>query len=197
MEDVVQAAVAEVEDYARVRVTGSSPDAVDGAVAADVVHLLAELIENAAAFSPPTAEVTITFATVSQGLAIEVVDRGAGLHPLERAELNRRLSCGTEFDLADTERLGLFVVARLARRHEIGVELEPSPYGGTTAAVLIPGALVAASGSEARAAGAAKPAKPPAQEGQRLGRPNRPAPGARPSEPLNGVLAASIEPAEN
>ncbi|WP_433136874.1 hypothetical protein ACQPZ8_32730 [Actinomadura nitritigenes] len=104
---------------------------------------------------------TITFSSVSKGPAIEVIDRGLGLHPMERAELNRRLTGTAEFDLADTERLGLFVVARLAGRHEIKVELQPSPYGGTTAAVLIPGTLVTAGGSEARAAALEKPAKPP------------------------------------
>ncbi|WP_433236587.1 hypothetical protein [Actinomadura nitritigenes] len=108
---------------------------------------------------------TITFSTVSKGPAIEVIDRGLGLHPLERAEPNRRLTGTTEFDLADTERLGLFVVARLAGWHEIKVELQPSPYGGTTAAVLIPGTGVTAGGSEARAAAPEKPAKPPHRRG--------------------------------
>ena len=80
--------------------------------------------------------------TVANGLAVEVVDRGIGLSREERDELNRRLASAVEFDLADTERLGLFVVARLAARHGIEVSLQPSVYGGTTAVVLIPHTLV-------------------------------------------------------
>ncbi|QXJ20243.1 sensor histidine kinase [Actinomadura graeca] len=141
-EDVVRAAIAEVEDYRRIEVTGASSAAVTGNVVADVIHLLAELIENAAAFSPPSTEVTVKVETVANGLAVEVVDRGVGLHPEELAELNRRLASDVEFDLVDTERLGLFVVARLAARHRIRVQLQPSAYGGTTAIVLVPHALV-------------------------------------------------------
>ncbi|MFB4295255.1 nitrate- and nitrite sensing domain-containing protein [Actinomadura sp. NTSP31] len=141
-EDVIRAAIAEVEDYTRVEMTGASSAAVTGAVVADVIHLLAELIENAASFSPPTTEVTVKIETVANGLAVEVIDRGVGLAPDERGELNRRLAGGGEFDLVDTERLGLFVVARLADRHGIGVSLQASPYGGTTAIVLVPHALV-------------------------------------------------------
>ncbi|WP_165975392.1 sensor histidine kinase [Actinomadura rubrisoli] len=141
-EDVIRAAIAEVEDYRRIEVTGSSSAAVTGAVVADVIHLLAELIENAASFSPPTTEVTVKVETVANGLAVEVVDRGVGLHPDELAELNRRLAADLEFDLVDTERLGLFVVARLAARHGVKVSLQPSAYGGTTAIVLVPHTLV-------------------------------------------------------
>ncbi|WP_242889709.1 sensor histidine kinase [Actinomadura litoris] len=141
-EDVIRAAIAEVEDYRRVEVTGASSAAVTGAVVADVIHLLAELIENAASFSPPATEVTVKVETVANGLAVEIVDRGVGLHPEEMDELNRRLSTDLEFDLVDTERLGLFVVARLAARHGVKVALQPSPYGGTTAIVLVPHSLV-------------------------------------------------------
>ncbi|MEU9025438.1 nitrate- and nitrite sensing domain-containing protein [Actinomadura sp. NPDC048394] len=145
-EDVVRAAIAEVEDYTRVEVTGASSSAITGAVVADVIHLLAELIENAAAFSPPTTEVTVKVETVGQGLVVEVVDRGVGLALDELDELNRRLAEAVEFDLVDTERLGLFVVARLATRHGIKVSLQASAYGGTTAVVLIPHALVTQDG---------------------------------------------------
>ncbi|WP_412518269.1 nitrate- and nitrite sensing domain-containing protein [Actinomadura madurae] len=181
-EDVVRAAIAEVEDYTRVEVTGASSTAVTGDVVADVIHLLAELIENAAAFSPPATEVTVKVETVANGLAVEVVDRGVGLEPDELEELNRRLASAVEFDLADTERLGLFVVARLAARHRIQVSLQPSAYGGTTAIVLIPHALVVLDDEwhMARGLGPARPrpvgpaasaAAPPA----RLDRPVRPA----------------------
>ncbi|XRQ14169.1 nitrate- and nitrite sensing domain-containing protein [Actinomadura welshii] len=173
-EDVVRAAIAEVEDYTRVEVTGASSAAVTGGVVADVIHLLAELIENAAAFSPPTTEVTVKVENVANGLAVEVVDRGIGLAPEEMDELNRRLGSSVEFDLADTERLGLFVVARLAARHGIRVSLQPSVYGGTTAIVLVPHALVVLD-DEWRLGEAAVDPRPQPAGALRLGRPARPA----------------------
>ncbi|WP_106402575.1 sensor histidine kinase [Actinocorallia populi] len=151
-EDLIRASIAEVEDYTRVEVeTTPSADAssVDGDVVTDVIHLLAELIENAASFSPPTTEVTVKADLVANGLVIEVIDRGLGLDAEQLAELNQRLAEPVEFDLADTDRLGLFVVARLAALHEIRVRLQASAYGGTTAIVLVPRSLVA-NGDQAR-----------------------------------------------
>ncbi|MEV5829709.1 nitrate- and nitrite sensing domain-containing protein [Spirillospora sp. NPDC052242] len=211
-EDVARAAIAEVEDYTRVDVVGSSPAALSGDVVADVIHLLAELIENATTFSPPGTEVTVKIESVAAGLAVEIVDRGVGIHPLQRTALNERLAQPVDFDLADTDRLGLFVVARLAARHGVKVSLEPSPYGGTTAIVLIPGKLTSAVAEEGAAtatvavggehgppatAGAA-PAKgvtPP----QRLGRPYRsggPAQAAEASNPVpsQAAVARTVEP---
>ena len=143
IEQVLRAAVAEVEDYARVDVMALSEDRVLGAVVADVVHLLAELIENATAFSPPNTEVLVRADKVGNGLAVEVVDRGIGLDADDLAEINRRLADPPEFDLADSDRLGLFVVGRLAARHDIKVVLQPSAYGGVTAVVLLPTSLLA------------------------------------------------------
>ncbi|MFC5752206.1 nitrate- and nitrite sensing domain-containing protein [Actinomadura rugatobispora] len=188
-EDLVRAAIAEVEDYTRVEVAGSSSSAVTGRVVADIIHLLAELIENAAAYSPPTTEVTVKVETVANGLAIEVVDRGVGLHPDERAELNRRLADAAEFDLADADRLGLFVVARLAARHGVQVTLQPSAYGGTTAIVLVPYALVTHDEQRRPLNGAgpeavARPAEAVPVPAHRLDPPIRPAlPGAPVHEP--------------
>ncbi|MFA1541759.1 sensor histidine kinase [Actinomadura monticuli] len=194
-EDVVRAAIAEVEDYTRIEVTGASSAAVTGDVVADVIHLLAELIENATAYSPPTTEVTVKVETVANGLAVEVVDRGIGLHPDELDELNRRLASAVEFDLVDTERLGLFVVARLAARHDIKVSLQPSAYGGTTAIVLVPHALVRLDEHWQQAIGDPAVTQPglSGADAPRLGRPIRPAlpgpagpprqPGAPPAEP--------------
>ncbi|WP_157431056.1 sensor histidine kinase [Actinomadura macra] len=182
-EDVVRAAIAEVEDYRRIEVTGASSAAVTGNVVADVIHLLAELIENAASFSPPTTEVTVKVETVANGLAVEVVDRGVGLHPEEMAELNRRLAADVEFDLVDTERLGLFVVARLAARHGIRVSLQASAYGGTTAIVLVPHALVVLDEDWAPALGTSEIRMPePAVTATAL-RPGRAAPPALPALP--------------
>ena len=175
-EDVVRAAIAEVEDYRRIETIGASSAAVTGDVVADVVHLLAELIENATAYSPPATDVTVKIETVANGLAVEVVDRGIGLQPDELHELNQRLASAVEFDLVDTERLGLFVVARLASRHGIKVTLHPSPYGGTTAVVLVPQSLVVLEEQwQAYGEGTVQAVTPGTPGAARLGRPIRPA----------------------
>ncbi|MFD5918869.1 nitrate- and nitrite sensing domain-containing protein [Kitasatospora sp. NPDC058201] len=143
MVDVVRAAVGEVEDYARVIVRPFPGTGLLGSAVADVTHLVAELVENAAVFSPPSTQVTVQGEVVAHGFALEIDDRGLGLSDSALAEINERLAVEQEFDLADTDRLGLFVVSRLARRHGIRVHLRPSPYGGTTAVVLIPRELLA------------------------------------------------------
>ncbi|WP_395293484.1 nitrate- and nitrite sensing domain-containing protein [Kitasatospora hibisci] len=143
MVDVVRAAVGEVEDYARVIVRPFPGTGLLGSAVADVTHLVAELVENAAVFSPPSTQVTVQGEVVAHGFALEIDDRGLGLGEQALAEINERLAVEQEFDLADTDRLGLFVVSRLARRHGIRVHLRPSPYGGTTAVVLVPRELLA------------------------------------------------------
>ncbi|MDH6114060.1 signal transduction histidine kinase [Kitasatospora sp. MAP12-15] len=143
MVDVVRAAVGEVEDYARVIVRPFPGTGLLGSAVADVTHLIAELVENAAVFSPPQTQVTVQGEVVAHGFALEIDDRGLGLSESALAEINQRLEVEQEFDLADTDRLGLFVVSRLARRHGIRVQLRPSPYGGTSAVVLIPRELLA------------------------------------------------------
>ncbi|MEU0486631.1 nitrate- and nitrite sensing domain-containing protein [Streptosporangium sp. NPDC006013] len=140
--DVVRAAVEEIEDYPRVTISVPHGPSVIGAVVTDVIHLVAELVENAAMFSPPHTSVRVHGETVAKGYAIEVEDRGLGIPAEEMARLNARLADPPEFDLADSDRLGLFVVAQLAIRHGIRVSLRPSPFGGTTAIVLLPGELV-------------------------------------------------------
>ncbi|GAA0936693.1 sensor histidine kinase [Actinocorallia libanotica] len=183
VEDLMRAAVAEVEDYVRVEVEATpSADAssVDGDVVTDVIHLLAELIENATSFSPKTTEVTVKADLVANGLVIEVIDRGLGLDAEELAELNQRLAEPVEFDLADTDRLGLFVVARLAALHEIKVRLQPSAYGGTTAIVLVPRPLVVA-GDRAHGKAVAEGERHPALSAAR--RPQAPARHTAPPAP--------------
>jgi len=142
MVDVMRGAIAEVEDYARVSVATRSQAALAGSAVADVIHLLAELIENATTLSPPYTSVRVSGDTVANGFAIEVEDRGLGMSPERRAEFNARLARPPEFNPADSEQLGLFVVSQLARRHGIGVMLQVSPYGGITAVALIPPHLV-------------------------------------------------------
>ena len=142
MVDVMRGAIAEVEDYARVSVATRSQAALAGFAVADVIHLLAELIENATTLSPPYTSVRVSGDTVANGFAIEVEDRGLGMSPQRLAELNERLASPPEFNPSDSEQLGLFVVSQLAKRHGIRVTLKPSPYGGTAAIVLIPQHLV-------------------------------------------------------
>ena len=142
MVDVMRGAIAEVEDYARVSVATRSQAALAGSAVADVIHLLAELIENATTLSPPYTSVRVSGDTVANGFAIEVEDRGLGMSPARLAELNDRLANPPEFNPADSEQLGLFVVSQLAKRHGIRVTLKASPYGGTAAIVLIPRHLV-------------------------------------------------------
>ncbi|MBT2365449.1 sensor histidine kinase [Streptomyces sp. ISL-10] len=139
---VVRAAVSEIEDYARVELRQLPETAVSGAAVADLTHLLAELVENAAQFSPPHTKVRITGEPVGNGYALEVEDRGLGMGKEALAEANRKLEESQALDLFDSDRLGLFVVSRLASRHGIKVRLRTSPYGGSTAVVLLPKALL-------------------------------------------------------
>ncbi|MGW1491320.1 sensor histidine kinase [Streptomyces sp. NPDC002402] len=139
---VVRAAVSEIEDYARVEVRQLPETAVVGAAVADVTHLLAELVENAAQFSPPHTKVRVCGEPVGNGYVLEIEDRGLGMGKDALAEANRRLEESEALDLFDSDRLGHFVVSRLASRREIRVHLRPSPYGGTTAVVLLPTALL-------------------------------------------------------
>ncbi|MBB2908891.1 signal transduction histidine kinase [Streptosporangium becharense] len=143
--DVLRAAIAEVEDYTRVNVLPLPEVSLDGSAVADLTHLVAELIENATIFSPPQTTVTVRGDVVANGFAVEVEDRGLGLSSMEYAAINERLADPPEFDLADSDRLGLFVVGQLASRHGVQVMLRASPFGGTTAIVLIPRALIAES----------------------------------------------------
>jgi signal transduction histidine kinase len=140
--DVLRAAVAEVEDYTRIRVLARSRAAVAGHAVADVIHLVAELAENATVFSPPNTPVRIQGDVVGKGFAIEIEDRGLGISPDRLAEINSDLANPPQFDLSDSDRLGLFIAGQLARRHDITITLQPSVYGGTTAIVLIPLSLV-------------------------------------------------------
>jgi signal transduction histidine kinase len=140
--NVVRAAVSEVEDYARVEVRQLPEASVVGAAVADLTHLLAELVENAAQFSPPHTRVRVTGEPVGNGYAVEVEDRGLGMGKETLGEANRRIAQSEALDLFDSDRLGLFVVSRLAARHGVKVHLRTSPYGGTTAVVLLPKALL-------------------------------------------------------
>ncbi|MDX2549005.1 nitrate- and nitrite sensing domain-containing protein [Streptomyces sp. WI04-05B] len=140
--DVVRAAVAEVEDYERIEVRRLPRMAVTGPAVADLTHLVAELLENATVFSPPHTAIQVLGERVANGFTLEIHDRGLGMAAEALLDANLRLAETPEFELSDTDRLGLFVVSRLAQRQNVRVSLQPSPYGGTTAVVFVPDALL-------------------------------------------------------
>jgi methyl-accepting chemotaxis protein len=137
VEDVVRAALSEIEDYVRVDLYHVEEGQVSGSAAADLVHLLAELIENATHFSPPSSQVTVIGQRTRAGYRIRVIDQGVGMTQRELLEANDRIARSAE-GWADAKLLGLHVVGRLAARRGIDVALEPSAARGITATVLIP-----------------------------------------------------------
>ncbi|MEV6950702.1 ATP-binding protein [Streptomyces sp. NPDC051183] len=153
--NVVRAAVSEIEDYPRVEVRQLAEAAVVGGAVADLTHLLAELIENATQFSPPHTKVRVSGEPVGAGYVLEVEDRGLGMGRESLGEANRRIEQSEALDLFDSDRLGLFVVSRLSARHGVKVHLRTSPYGGTTAVVLLPHSLL--QGALTTGAGAVEP----------------------------------------
>jgi signal transduction histidine kinase len=158
--DILRSAVGEVAEYRRVEVHTEEEVCVAPPAVADVIHLLAELIDNATSYSPAPGPVGVRAALVAKGLAIEVEDRGLGMSEEDYASFNAQLAVPPQFDvvaLADDLRLGMFVIARLATRHGIAVTLRSSPYGGTTAIVLVPHDIVVreALGSETPETGGA------------------------------------------
>ncbi|MFD5763000.1 sensor histidine kinase, partial [Streptomyces sp. NPDC127044] len=140
---VVASAVGEIEEYARVVVPPMPEVGVAADAVADVVHLIAELVENATVFSPPHTQVTLRTGRAGGGFVLEIDDRGLGLEPEQIEEAHRTLTTPDDFDPTRHDRLGLYVVGRLAARHGIEVTLCRSPYGGTTAVVLLPEAVLA------------------------------------------------------
>ncbi|MFF7933871.1 nitrate- and nitrite sensing domain-containing protein [Streptomyces sp. NPDC007940] len=138
--DVIRAAASEVEQYERVELSGVPEAEIHGRAVTDLVHLLAELLENATTFSPPQSRVRVTAARLPDGrIMVEVHDRGIGLPPEELADINHNLAEPPTVDVAISQRMGLYVVGRLADRHGIRVQLRPSEEGqGTTALAMLP-----------------------------------------------------------
>ncbi|MEV4563151.1 nitrate- and nitrite sensing domain-containing protein [Nonomuraea sp. NPDC049419] len=141
--DIVRAALGEVESYDRVSIQVQSDVAIAGQAVTDVVHLLAELVENAVSFSSRDTKVIISSSRIDGGsLLLSVTDHGIGMTPDELAEANWRLANPPVVDVSVSRRMGLFVVGRLALRHNIRVQLRRQDIGGLTAMVLIPPALL-------------------------------------------------------
>jgi signal transduction histidine kinase len=140
--DVIRAALGEVEDYQRVTVRGVEPATIVGAAAADLAHLLAELIENALVFSPPDQTVDIRGRGRNDGYTLAVIDSGLGMPPDDIEAANRRLAGKESFTIAPSKYLGHYVAGNLAARHGITVHLDNSPGNGITATVRIPASLL-------------------------------------------------------
>lgn len=142
--DIARAAISEVESYQRVHVTQAPAGALTGSVAVDLVHMLAELVDNALRASPPESTVTIGFArTIEGGTVISVVDYGIGISRDDLAAINTRLAARAEATADTTRHMGLFVVGQLAARHRLTVQLTATTpgtrNGGITATVTVPG----------------------------------------------------------
>ncbi|WP_344740986.1 nitrate- and nitrite sensing domain-containing protein, partial [Pseudonocardia halophobica] len=144
--DVLRAAVSEIEQYQRVVVQPPPVATVAGRAASDLVHLLAELLDNATNFSPPDSQVVMSTTRAGDGsLLVEIADRGVGMAEHELAEANQRLSSPAAVDVSASRRMGLFVVGRLANRHGLGIRLGGGMTGGSgglTASVTVPAVLV-------------------------------------------------------
>ncbi|MGW3962621.1 ATP-binding protein [Amycolatopsis sp. NPDC005003] len=193
--DLLRAATSEVKDYRRVALGNAPRSSVQPEAAADVVHILAELLENATRFSPPEHKVALTADRGADGgLLIEVVDQGLGMTPEELATVNDRLAAAGTVGPETTRRMGLFVVGRLAALHGVTVRLRATGtaarHAGVTASVHVPGALVIA--DLARPIGAGRRA--PASRG---GHPRPPVVPAQASTPIFEQVVTSwfTEPA--
>ncbi|WP_329378920.1 sensor histidine kinase [Streptomyces sp. NBC_01716] len=162
--EVLRSAVAEVEQYPRVKLVPPVNGTLRGHAVADVVHLLAELVENATVFSPPQTEVLLRAQPVTAGLAIEVEDRGLGMPADEQKRMNTLLADPDQVNVAhllQDGRIGLFVVSALARRHGIAVRLHANIYGGVQAVLVLPQGLLGADPDGQQTAGPARTAPQP------------------------------------
>ncbi|MDX6389173.1 MAG: hypothetical protein QOJ73_236 [Streptosporangiaceae bacterium] len=141
--DVLRAAISEIEQYERVSLNVQPGIAVRGPAVNDVVHLIAELAENATSFSSAETPVAVSGHLLnSGGVLLDISDQGVGMGAEEMAHANWRLDNPPVVDVAVSRRMGLFVVARLAARHGIRVRLRPAPTGGLTALVWLPDEVV-------------------------------------------------------
>ncbi|RPK55296.1 Histidine kinase-, DNA gyrase B-, and HSP90-like ATPase [Streptomyces sp. ADI96-02] len=163
MTEVLRSAIAEVEQYPRVKLVPPMDGTLRGHAVADVIHLLAELVENATVFSAPHTQVLLRVQHVTAGLALEVEDRGLGMPDHEQRRMNALLCDPDQVNVAhllQDGRIGLFVVSALARRHGIAVRLQSNIYGGTQAVLVLPQSLLGADPDAAPAPDAA-PVPPP------------------------------------
>ena len=160
--DVIRAAVAQTGAHERVSVSVQPDIAVSGPAVNDLVHLVAELAENAASLSATDTPVDISGGTLATGgVLVEVTDQGVGMNPEMMAKANWRLEHPPPVDVAVSRNMGLFVVGRLAARHGIKVRLQSAATGGLTALVWLPDPIIVL--PEADAPAGFTPAEPEAQ----------------------------------
>ncbi|MFI1864075.1 ATP-binding protein [Streptomyces jumonjinensis] len=158
MTEVLRSAIAEVEQYPRVKLVPPIDGTLRGHAVADVIHLLAELVENATVFSAPHTQVLLRAQHVTAGIAVEVEDRGLGMHLDEQNRMNALLADPDQVNVArllQDGRIGLFVVSALARRHGIAVRLQSNIYGGVQAVLVLPQCLLGAGSGGLQHAGPA------------------------------------------
>ncbi|MCX5203985.1 nitrate- and nitrite sensing domain-containing protein [Streptomyces sp. NBC_00237] len=201
--DVLRAAASEVEQYERIELSSVPSTEVAGRVVNDLVHLLAELLENATSFSSPQTKVRVTGHALPDGrVLVEIHDTGIGLSPEDLSAINERLAAPPTVDVSVSRRMGLFVVGRLSLRHGIRIQLRPSDSGGTTALVMLP--VDVAQGGKKLPGKPGGPGLPggqggapqmPSGQGNRPGLPGGPGagggPGSRPGAPQgNGMLGS-------
>ena len=191
---VIRSAIGEVERYSRVKPVPPIEGRLDGAAVADVVHLLAELIENATAFSPPATQVFVRTQRVTTGLVVEIEDRGLGQLPDDERMRNALLANPERVELGallKDGRVGLYVVAVLARQHAIRVELRRNLFGGVTSLVLLPNPLLRDEDSDESDEGHSRTDEAAAQESR------RPPSGAHaaPYNPAPAAVAYEQQPA--
>ncbi|MGW8727165.1 nitrate- and nitrite sensing domain-containing protein [Streptomyces sp. NPDC055808] len=148
--DVLRAASSEVESYERIELSGVPEAEIHGRAVTDLVHLLAELLENATTFSSPQTKVRVTATRLPDGrVMVEIHDKGIGLTAEDFADINHRLANPPTVDAAVSQRMGLFVVGRLSDRHGIRVQLRPSgEQAGTTSLVMLPDPITHGGGGE-------------------------------------------------
>ncbi|MFI1093057.1 nitrate- and nitrite sensing domain-containing protein [Streptomyces sp. NPDC020917] len=168
--DVLRAAASEVEQYERIELTSVPSAEVTGRIVNDLVHLLAELLENATSFSSPQTKVRVTGHSLPDGrVLIEIHDTGIGLSPEDLADINERLAAPPTVDVSVSRRMGLFVVGRLSLRHGIRIQLRPSDSGGTTALVMLPVDVTQGGANQKNTPGARQGAAPAGQAGTGTG----------------------------
>jgi anti-sigma regulatory factor (Ser/Thr protein kinase) len=145
--EVLRSSVAEVEHYSRVKVVPPVTGTLHGSAVVDVIHLIAELIENATKFSPPSTQVMLRAENVPAGVAIDIEDRGLGMQSADVHRMNALLADPGQIDIGELlrdGRIGLYVVSALAGKHDVRVQLQRNVFGGTQAVVLLPNTLVGA-----------------------------------------------------
>ncbi|WP_399892655.1 ATP-binding protein [Streptomyces sp. BBFR51] len=204
MTEVLRSAIAEVEQYSRVRLVPPIDGTLRGHAVADVIHLLAELVENATLFSAPQTQVLMRANLVTSGLAVEVEDRGLGMPVGEQSRMNALLADPDQVNVARLladGRIGLFVVSQLAKRHGITVRLQTNIYGGVQAVLVVPQALLGAEPGALAGGGAVRPAEvtgaepTPVPPAPRQPRPVAPAVSPAPAGPAPaGPVPAPLAP---